>query len=199
MIYYSFYESARMAFLVLLYGALFSVFEIFARAFFVNLGGGVKQVAEVCKAPKLKKSIFLKNRINYKAEIKNKVFLFAFDFLSVLTFSTVFLLISYVFYDGGIRIYFIILSFITYFLTGKFLKIGISFLVARSLNIIFILFSVSAYIVFKPLRLFYKALKKRLYKLTAPILLKKKKIEAKSALYKKTREIRDFFTYKVQI
>ena len=168
-----------------LFGFCFLFFEI-----------GVKLVLKILKcvlysfkAASDKNDIFAKIKLKYEAETHNAMFLFITDLILTISFTLVFTLLSYAFYDGIFRLYFLITALLSYFISKKLFGERIGILLEKiSLRLLGI-FAFSLSILYVPI----KAIVRIISFILSPIKESIKIQRSKKLLRKKIREIDVFF------
>lgn len=118
MIYFTAYETLRASLAMLAFGAGFFVFEVA----FINTSKAFKYGFAFFKLAYNHNVKFSEIDIKFKADIKNKALLFVLDFFIVVCFFAFFILLSYAFYDGILRIYFFVMAYLSYLFSKKLLK-----------------------------------------------------------------------------
>ena len=177
MIYFSFYETLRTTWAMISFGAFFVVFDIFLGICIAC----VKNLPFLVGTAIKQNGFFSIIKTKFKADCYNRIYLFLKDFFSLLTFSIVFILLSYAFYDGIFRIYFLFLSLSSFAITKKLfgnkLKNAVEnifyFLLTifvRILSVLIIPLNLS----FKILKILFKPIKHKLNFLKSERLFKKK-------------------------
>ena len=131
MIYFTFEETLYALFSMLLFGALFSVLETLFCVFTKTVSKSLFLINLAYSSKDIKKDFFAKIRTKFKAEQTNGVYFFILDFVFVFVFFLIFILLSYVFYDGILRIYFLIFAIISHYVSNKIFKKKIEFVLER--------------------------------------------------------------------
>ena len=172
---------------MLAFGAFFLVFQIGLSLSFKALNSSL-YFLKVAYSGKAKFSEF---ESKFKAELKNRYAIFFLDFICITSFFVIFILLSYVFYDGILRIYFFLFAFLSYLLTHKILR-GAEDLIIKTLAFgFFIIFLCLSYLLIP-----FKAivhLTRRLLKILLSPIKNKLKISCSNRISrKKQKEICKF-------
>lgn len=191
MIYFTAYENFIACLAMLAFGALFPLAESALEAS-LKL---IKNFPSFLKQAYNKKPIFLEIAINFKAELKNKLTLFIFDFSLVLLFFISFILLSYAFYDGILRIYFFVAAIGARFISKKLFK-KIDANITSAISFVLWLFFLAISVLVIPIKVFLKIWRKLFLILYLPIE-RRVKLRCSSSLFKrKVKEI-DLFLQKL--
>ena len=170
MIHFAAYETFLASFVMLIFGALFVVFNILLTLTLKS----IRFVFESRKLKYIKQSVFSKNEYYFKAEFKNRLIIFALDFINIIVFSILFILLSYSFYDGILRIYFLGIAVGSYIFFKKLAGDKISSLMEKIICSILTCFIIFLRTIAKPLKALYRLLSNLLLILFTPI---RKRIE----------------------
>lgn len=191
MIYFTAYENFITCLAMLAFGALFPLAESALEAS-LKL---IKSFPSFLKQAYNKKPVFSETAINFKAELKNKLALFFFDVSLVLLFFISFILLSYAFYDGILRIYFFAVALGARFISKKLFK-KIDAHITSAISFVLWLFFLAISVLFIPVKVFLKIWRKLFLILYLPIE-RRVKLRCSSSLFKrKVKEI-DLFLQKL--
>ncbi len=185
MIYFTFYEILRFSFVMLIFGAGFVIFELSASIILKSL----KSLPYFIKLAFYDKGVFRKIGIKFKAESQSALYLFFIDFISILSFSVFFILLSYAFYDGILRIYFFLISLVSYWVSKKLYGKKLEFILEKLISVLFAASITLISILLIPVKISARILK-ILYR---PLGKKLKSERSKRISNKKLREIDVFF------
>ena len=187
MIYFSTLETLRAAGVMLIFGTFFPLFVTCLTVILKTL----KNTPDFLKLAYNGTVVFQEIKLKIKADLKNKAFLFIIDFISVCAFFILFILLSYAFYDGIFRFYFLLIATVSFIFSKKLFKKSEHFLyVVISLMLSFILIVLS--IAFLPLKAAVR-LSAILFKIAyLPIKTKLEIISSRKLGQKKRQEILKF-------
>jgi len=193
MIYFTFYETLSAAVSFLLFGGVFGTLFASFGLLFSELEMFFKLIKKAYKYESIKKTDFCKFKIKNGAEIRNKLILFVADFALIIIFFTFFILLSYAFYDGILRIYFLLLSIVSAIITDKFLGKRAEGFLKKLLFFVNCSLYCILNVIFTPLKVAVKILKSFANVVATPFV-KKYKIYTSDKIFKrKMREINVFF------
>ena len=191
MIYFSSFETLRAASVMLIFGTFFPPLVTCLSLFFKSL----------CNSLYFFKLAYNKN-VNFqiivakfKAELKNKACVFFIDFISVSAFFIIFILLSYAFYDGIFRFYFLLIAIVSCSISKKFFKkaeVYLCTLISLILN--FLLNLLSVFLL--PIKLLLRLLRLLLNRTYIPLKRKFKAVFSRKHNAKKAkRKIKIFTKY----
>lgn len=185
MIYFSLYEILRMTLSMFIFGAFFVCFEIATDTIFTSLA----DIFHLFKSQFSQNTIFSIYRIKFKAESKNKLQLFFCDLIKTTSFFVIFILLSYAFYDGIVRIWFLLLALLSRFISKNTLGKVMKTLIEKILTVFFFVFSAVLSFLMIPVKILLK-----LFRFISLPIVKKAKIKRSRRYFdKKIKEIGTFF------
>ncbi len=187
MIYFTSYETFHALVAMLAFGAVFPLLEASLTLIFKTL----KNAFHFLKLSYRQTVTFQEIKIKFEADLKNKLVLFFFDFILIITFFIFFIFLSYAFYDGILRIYFLLIAFLACVFSRKIFnkfKEGFERLVCVFLTVVF--FIISYLLV--PIKVFARLGLKLANLFYAPLKNKLKNIASEKIFKRKCREIQNF-------